>query len=137
MADFSGYCSKADNLNMTLQVIDNMQNFHNFLQTQLINKQYENNFNQIPIYKLNELQLNSNQIIYELDLDKLEEQFKYSKNFQLIYLILKAFHSHNPSIRFNDESRINLRNFKIILDNFNFKIAYWFNIPATSNEIFN
>ena len=32
---------------MTLQVIDNMQNFHNFLQTQLINKQYENNFNQI------------------------------------------------------------------------------------------
>ena len=49
-ADFGGYCSKGDNLNMTLQILNNIQNFYNFLLTQAIAKDHEDN--QIPLFEL-------------------------------------------------------------------------------------
>lgn len=50
VADFGGYCSKADNLNMSLQVLGNMQNFYNFLLTQAISKDYEGD--KVPLFEL-------------------------------------------------------------------------------------
>lgn len=37
-ADFGGYCSKTDNLNMSLHLLNNINNFYNFLITQGIAK---------------------------------------------------------------------------------------------------
>lgn len=42
-ADFGGYCSRNDNLNMSLHALGHMQNFYNFLLTQAISKGYEQN----------------------------------------------------------------------------------------------
>lgn len=41
VTDFGGYCSRQDNLNMTLVVLSNFQNFHNFILQQAIAKEYE------------------------------------------------------------------------------------------------
>jgi hypothetical protein len=38
-ADFGGYCSKNDNLNMSLHILMNMNDFYNFLFSQNIHKQ--------------------------------------------------------------------------------------------------
>ncbi len=45
--DFGGYCSIGDNMNMGMLVLDNMQSFYNFVQGQLINKEYEKNYTQL------------------------------------------------------------------------------------------
>ena len=49
-ADFGGYCSKADNLNMSLHILNNVQNFYNFLFSQAFAQ--GNDENRIPLFEL-------------------------------------------------------------------------------------
>ncbi len=51
-ADFGGYCSKSENFNMSLQILNNIPNFYNFLLTQAIAKDYEDS-NKLPLFQFN------------------------------------------------------------------------------------
>ncbi len=51
-ADFGGYCSKADNLNMILHILNNIHNFYNFLLTQAISKDHDDTA--IPLFELHQ-----------------------------------------------------------------------------------
>ncbi len=41
LSDFGGYCSKQDNLSMVIQLLNNLNNFYNFLLQQAIIKDYQ------------------------------------------------------------------------------------------------
>ncbi len=64
VTDFGGYCSRQDNLNMTLVVLSNFQNFHNFVLQQAIAKDYEEGKSQL----------------FELSNDKLEKRHEMEKS---------------------------------------------------------
>ncbi len=50
-ADFGGYCSKSDNVNMSLHVLNNVQNFYNFLLSQAIAQDKDSG--KLPLFEIN------------------------------------------------------------------------------------